>query len=54
MVTLCMRCHAIKTTVIERKWLRGDAMGMAQYREALALPSARELRPGQREKGLSE
>lgn len=38
LVTLCMRCHAIKTTIYERKWLKGDRIGMEQYRKALSLP----------------
>jgi hypothetical protein len=33
-----MRCHAIKTTQAERQWLKGDRIGMEQYRKSIALP----------------
>ena len=38
LATLCMRCHAIKTTIYEKRWLKGDVLGMQQYRKAIQLP----------------
>lgn len=38
LVTLCASCHAIKTTVYERLWLKGDVIGFEQYRKAIRLP----------------
>lgn len=38
LVSLCRRCHSIKTHVYERLWLRGDRIGMEQYRKAIQLP----------------
>jgi 5-methylcytosine-specific restriction endonuclease McrA len=37
LVSLCRRCHAIKTVDFERKWLKGDRIGMEQYRRSLKL-----------------
>lgn len=47
LASLCRRCHSTKTGVYERLWLRGDRIGMEQYRAALKLPSlAAALRDG--------
>lgn len=35
LTTVCARCHAIKTHIMEKKWLSGDRLGMEQYRQAL-------------------
>lgn len=39
LVTVCRPCHTRKTVVAERKWLKGDRIGMEQYRRSLTLPS---------------
>lgn len=37
LVSLCRRCHAIKTNDYERKWLAGDRIGMEKYRRSINL-----------------
>ena len=38
LVSLCRGCHSTKTHVYERLWLKGDCIGMEQYRKAIQLP----------------
>jgi len=38
LTSLCRRCHSIKTHLYERLWLKGDRIGMEQYRRAIQLP----------------
>jgi 5-methylcytosine-specific restriction endonuclease McrA len=38
LTSLCKRCHNLKTTVIERKYLKGDVLAMRQYEKAVKLP----------------
>jgi predicted nucleic acid-binding Zn ribbon protein len=40
LVALCRGCHAIKTQIAERAWLKGDVLAMARHIEAVTLPSA--------------
>lgn len=35
LVTLCPRCHQLKTVVIEHAWLKGDVIAFEQYRLAI-------------------
>jgi hypothetical protein len=37
LATLCPQCHAWKTSTIESQYLRGDVLGMQQYRTAISL-----------------
>lgn len=46
LVALCKRCHRIKTSVAERKYLKGDCIAMAQYEEAISLPPLLAHYPG--------
>lgn len=39
LVTLCGACHARKTTVAERQWLRGDVLAFRQFERNVADPS---------------
>lgn len=38
LTSLCAKCHAYKTTVIERAWLAGDVLLLRQYQRAVGLP----------------
>lgn len=42
LVLLCPPCHAIKTTMIEQAYLKGDRILMSQYLKSIALTSPRE------------
>lgn len=37
LVSLCSKCHGSKTSGAERKWLKGDAIAMLQYRRSIKL-----------------
>lgn len=37
LASLCKKCHGYKTTKVERAWLRGDRIEMAQYEKAVSL-----------------
>lgn len=37
LVTLCHSCHTWKTTTIERQYLKGDRIGLEQFKKACAL-----------------
>lgn len=37
LVSLCTSCHNSKTNSAERNWLKGDVIGMLQYRRSLKL-----------------
>lgn len=41
LVALCLACHAHKTTVIEREWLKGNVLPWKQWVASLHLPSAK-------------
>ena len=36
LVSLCKKCHGLKTTSFERKWLKGDVIAFEQYRRAVS------------------
>ena len=38
LATLCPECHSWKTNTVELKYLKGDVLGMNQYRHAISLP----------------
>lgn len=37
LVTLCHRCHAIKTGDIERRWLKGDVLAFQAFVQAVGV-----------------
>jgi len=39
LVSLCRSCHAIKTQVAERQYLKGDVLAMRSYERSVSLPS---------------
>lgn len=38
LATLCPTCHSWKTNTVEAQYLKGDVLGMVQYRLAISLP----------------
>jgi 5-methylcytosine-specific restriction endonuclease McrA/predicted nucleic acid-binding Zn ribbon protein len=46
LVSLCKRCHRIKTAKFERAYLVGDCLDMYQYEESISLPPLFEHYPG--------
>lgn len=37
LASLCKKCHGYKTSKVEREWLVGDRIAMAQYEKAVGL-----------------
>lgn len=38
LVSLCRSCHAKKTMLAERAWLKGDVLALQQYERSVKLP----------------
>jgi hypothetical protein len=45
LASLCRSCHSIKTHLFERLWLKGDRIGMEQYKRAINLPPVFGVKP---------